>query len=262
VSGSVGFDRAADFYDETRDLDPAARQRLTDVLVREVVGKDVLEVGIGTGLVGLALARRGVWVSGVDLSERMLQKLVAKFERPGEVDVRVGDATALPYDTDSFDAVLSSQMLHLVDEWRTVLDELVRVVRPGGVVLIDLGNEPDSGWGGLWREVAWKFWDFAAPHGRRVPEVWTEGLVAAEMANRGLTGRPLPRVTAFQELSLADVISRLEQGLWSACWSLPADQLADAAERTRAWARERYPDLDTRHRIHRVIEWHAYDVAG
>jgi SAM-dependent methyltransferase len=260
--GELGFDRAADFYDATRDLDPAARERLTDVLVAEVRGMQTLEVGIGTGLVGLALARRGVPMSGIDLSPRMLDKLVEKFQTPDEVRLRQGSATDLPYADQSFDAVLTSQMLHLVDDWRTALDELRRVVRPAGKILIDLGNEPDSGWGGPWSQVARQFWTYAAPQGRRSPEVWSGNVVADDMAAPGWQVRALDRVLAFEDLSLADIITRLERGLWSACWSLPNEVVTDAARRTRAWAKHQYGDLDRSQRIERTVAWRAFRLSG
>jgi SAM-dependent methyltransferase len=253
------FDRAADFYDATRDLDAAGRQRLTDILVAEVAGRRCLEVGIGTGLVGLALARRGIPMWGVDLSERMLAKLVDKFTHPGEVRVVRADATALPLASGAFEVVLTSQMLHLVDDWRAALRELARVVRPDGVVLIDLGNDPDSGWGGPWAEAARKFWEFACPEGRREPAVWADNALRAEMQRLGFAARPLTAVESFGEFSVDDVISRLERGLWSACWALGPDRIAGAARRTRAWAVATFPDVSARHRVRRTISYWAYD---
>ncbi|KAA9381411.1 class I SAM-dependent methyltransferase [Microbispora cellulosiformans] len=256
-----GFDRAAPFYDETRDLDTAARRALTDILAEELRDRQSLEIGIGTGLVGLHLARKGVPVTGLDLSARMLHRLVGKFRRPNEVPVVRADATAIPFRSHTFDALLSSQMLHLIDDWRTVLDEMLRVVRPDGVILIDLGNEPDSGWGGPWREVGRQFWKHARPGGRRVPEVWADGVVEDELRSRGLVGRPLTTVTAHEVLSLNDIIDRLDRGLWSACWSLSAEQRHHAAALTREWATEQYGDLTKKHRIQRTVSWRAYDVA-
>lgn len=258
----VGFDRAADFYDETRDLDPAARRTLTDVLFDEVKDKACLEVGIGTGLVGLVLSRRGVSITGADLSARMLQKLAAKFHRPGEMNLARADATAQPFRSASFDAVLSSQMLHLVDRWRVALEECIRVVRPGGVILIDLGNEPDSGWGGPWREVSQKFWEYAQPAGHRLSDVWTDGVVEAELRGKGWEGRSLKSVTAVAELSLGDIIDRLDRGLWSACWTLPEAERHEAAQHARVWASSQFGDLDRKFRIARTITWHAYTAVS
>ncbi|MEU6743664.1 class I SAM-dependent methyltransferase [Streptosporangium sandarakinum] len=257
-----GFDQAADYYDETRDLDPTARRSLTDILLEEVKGKQCLEVGVGTGLVGLALSRRGVPIVGADLSSRMLARLAGKFDRPHEMGLVQADATKLPFRRASFDAVLSSQMLHLVDDWRRVLKECIGVLRPGGLLLIDLGNEPDSGWGGPWREVGRRFWEFARPEGRRMPEVWTDGLVDAELSNMGWIGRGLRKVTAFEHRSLGDIIDRLDAGLWSACWPLPEDMRHEAAERTRAWALATYGDLSERFRVERTIAWRAYTAVN
>lgn len=97
--------------------------------------RDVLEVGCGTGRVlsRLApLARRAV---GVDLSEGMLAHARARG-----LDVRQGDATALPFDDASFDAAVSFKVLAHVEDLPRALAEMARVVRPGGVVLAELYN--------------------------------------------------------------------------------------------------------------------------
>jgi SAM-dependent methyltransferase len=260
MGNRISFDRAADYYDATRDLDPAARRQLTAVLLEQVQGRTCLEVGIGTGLVGLELARHGVRVDGVDLSVRMLGKLVRKLDHRSQVRLVQADVADLPFPARCYDTVLASQMLHLLDDWRLALDEIVRVLRPGGRVVLDLGNEPDSGWGGPWSEVAAKFWSFAPPRARRRPEVWDGTVVEEEMERRGFVGRPLAKIEAFESLSLDDVICRLEQGLWSSCWSLSSRELTETAGRTRVWAKEVHEDLTVRHRIRRVIACRAYDA--
>jgi len=86
---------AARYDDDSAEMfDPAILEPVIDFL-GEMAGNDrVLELGIGTGRVALPLARRGVQIHGIDLSEAMVAKLRSK-PGGGEIDVTIGDfATA------------------------------------------------------------------------------------------------------------------------------------------------------------------------
>ncbi|RPI34483.1 MAG: class I SAM-dependent methyltransferase, partial [Chloroflexota bacterium] len=103
-------------------------------------GEHVLEIGFGTGHCLLALARavgsRGQ-VFGLDLSEGMAAISRQRLQKAGlvdRVDLRVGDATCLPFDPGSLDAVFMSFTLELFDtpELPVVLEQIQRALRPAG----------------------------------------------------------------------------------------------------------------------------------
>lgn len=101
-------------------------------------GGSVLEVGIGTGL---ALDYYGphVRVTGIDLSEDMLREAEARA-RKGRLKNLAGlhqmDARTLAFADASFDHVAAMHIMSVVPEPGRVLDEMARVVRPGGSVMI------------------------------------------------------------------------------------------------------------------------------
>jgi ubiquinone/menaquinone biosynthesis C-methylase UbiE len=104
-----------------------------------------LEIGAGTGFFSLNLRQAGVLseVSVSDLSPGMVQAAQANARRLGfEVDGRVGDAEHLPYDDDSFDVVVGHAVIHHVPEVEQALRECLRVLRPGGRLVI--AGEPTT----------------------------------------------------------------------------------------------------------------------
>jgi SAM-dependent methyltransferase len=100
-------------------------------------GEVVLDVGCGAGT-DLLLAARRVGPAGraigVDMTEAMRRRALAGAEACGlgTVDVRDGDAAALPVDDHSVDVVISNGVLNLVPDKRQAFAELARVLRPGG----------------------------------------------------------------------------------------------------------------------------------
>lgn len=114
-----------------------------------VEGQQVLDVACGTGVVARA-ARELVGpsgeVSGVDLNPAMVA--VAR-ERAPEIDWRVGDATSLPFDDESFDVAVCQSALFFFPDRAGACREMARVVRPGGKVALQtyaaLDEQPGYG---------------------------------------------------------------------------------------------------------------------
>lgn len=95
-------------------------------------GKRVVDVGCGTGVLTQMVAKRvgpeGVAV-GVDINAGMLN--IARKKAPG-IDWRQAPAEALPLDGDSFDSVVSQFALMYFEDQQVALEEMMRVLRPGG----------------------------------------------------------------------------------------------------------------------------------
>jgi len=98
-------------------------------------GRDLLEVGCGTGLLLERFAAMCKSAKGVDLSPGMLEKA-----RQRGLDVVEGSATALPFADASFDVAVSFKVLAHIPDIRTALSEMTRVVRPGGHVIAEFYN--------------------------------------------------------------------------------------------------------------------------
>jgi ubiquinone/menaquinone biosynthesis C-methylase UbiE len=110
-------------------------------LLPDLRGRRVLEVGCGTGNISLELARRGAAVVGLDVSGPML---AAAHQRAREQSFSAawirGGAAALPFPRNSFDGVISILALDFMADRPGILREMVRVLRPGGFLLLALLN--------------------------------------------------------------------------------------------------------------------------
>jgi SAM-dependent methyltransferase len=96
-------------------------------------GDRVLDVATGTGNGALIAAQRGAIVSGLDLTPKLLGVAAERAAAAGvEIDFVEGDAEALPYGDDSFDAVISMFGVMFAPNQQQAADELARVCRPGG----------------------------------------------------------------------------------------------------------------------------------
>jgi phosphatidylethanolamine/phosphatidyl-N-methylethanolamine N-methyltransferase len=105
--------------------------------LRIPAGAKVLEVGIGTGLSVDAYPGHAD-VIGIDLSQDMLDRAAQKMdpERHGHIRLQQGDALHLDFPDESFDFVTAFHVITVVPEPKRMLDEMVRVCRPGGRIVI------------------------------------------------------------------------------------------------------------------------------
>jgi SAM-dependent methyltransferase len=136
MARSISFDWIADRYDETRGGLARGRE-MAAVIDPYLEGADrVLEVGVGTGAVAVALRKRGRPVVGLDLS---IEMLVRAGDRLGARVVRA-DAHQFPIASGSLGAAYIVWVLHLVADPPGVLAECARALRRGGRLIITAGR--------------------------------------------------------------------------------------------------------------------------
>jgi ubiquinone/menaquinone biosynthesis C-methylase UbiE len=115
------------------------RGRLIEILAPRA-GERVLEVGPGTGYYTFEMAARldGGQVELFDIQQEMLDHVMREANRRGVTNVQpaLGDAQALPYGDDSFDAVVLITVLGEIPDQDRALSEIARVLRPGGRLIV------------------------------------------------------------------------------------------------------------------------------
>ncbi len=161
----------------------------------------VLEIGIGTGL-NLPYYPASCRLTGVDLSEEMLEKAIARVERlqMPNVTLKVMDATALDFGDDEFDKAVATYTISAVPDPIGVLREMRRVVKPGGILVILNHFRSD-------RQFAGRLEDWLAPVCTRLG--WKSNLEMAPLLEQvGLEPELLLRVNMFNGWRLIRCVNR------------------------------------------------------
>jgi len=130
------WDRMADMYAKSPVADEATYQRKlseTRSLLRPTMR--ILEFGCGTGTTAIHHAPYVRQIYAIDISDRMLNIARHKAQEAGVDNITFAHGT-LPnraVDSESFDAVLGLNVIHLMTNWRDVLTDVERILKPGGV---------------------------------------------------------------------------------------------------------------------------------
>lgn len=185
------------FLDEANKLSSVWKQPILDGL-RLRPGAQVLDVGCGMGAdvfdLAAAVGESG-HVTGVDFSETLIAEAVRRAaNRNLPVSFEVGDAQALRFPDQSFDAVRAERMLMHVPNAEQALSEMVRVLRQGGSMAVhDLDWETqfcDSPYKDITRKIALSFCD-GLKHGwigRRLPRLFRDfGMTEIAVSYRTVT---------------------------------------------------------------------------
>ncbi len=94
----------------------------------------VADIGCGAGSQSLMWAAEGHRVAGVDISDPLIQVARQRAEAQSfDVEFTVGSATQLPFPDASFDVVLTAELLEHLPDWKPCVDDVVRVLKPGGI---------------------------------------------------------------------------------------------------------------------------------
>lgn len=148
------YNSQAGKYDEVRFYDDKGifYKSLVDRILQEEItafikpsnDTKILDVATGTGRGAIALAKMGFNVTGVDLSEEMLKKArqKSKEERLENVNFELANARYLPFEDKSFDVIISLKFFHLMPNHvrRPIIEEMIRVVKPEGILLLEFAN--------------------------------------------------------------------------------------------------------------------------
>ncbi len=108
---------------------------------RWTTGRRVLDVACGEGYGSAFLARSAAYVAGVDVSAQAIAHAEQAYAKPGAVEFVQASCTRLPFPDLSFDVAVSFETLEHIEGQEAFLDELARVLAPGGVLILSCPNK-------------------------------------------------------------------------------------------------------------------------
>jgi ubiquinone/menaquinone biosynthesis C-methylase UbiE len=242
MTNSRSFDRAANYYDQTRQLlEPIATKGIPALVDAIGSGSRLLEVGAGTGRISIPLLERGVnWV-GCDLSLPMMKRFQEKYSSPR---IAQADATLLPFPTEHFDIVLTVHVMHLISAWRETLHEIRRVLVPGGAYINvstwasvgdSVGDKIREFWRGWLRE---RGVDAENPGARDFKDV------QEELSGLGATIGEIEAVRFPEAYTLREELERFASRNYSYTWDIPDAIFEESIKALHNWASAKYGDLD------------------
>jgi ubiquinone/menaquinone biosynthesis C-methylase UbiE len=243
---AISFDRAADFYDQTRAMPPDIADQVTQCILqlsRATSETHFFEPGIGTGRIALPLIERGYAYTGADISEQMMDKLRQKLaDQPHRLMLVNADITALPFEDGAFDVAIAAHILHLIADWRTALAEIRRVLKPQGVLIYF--HHPGSG----------------ATRHDPIDEQWRKilegysyrpsfvGAVTDDVLGyfeaQGLAMETVPVAQISRTRTVAEALQTYCDRIYSHLWQIPEPIFTPALEDLKSWVQQTYPNLD------------------
>ncbi|WP_421864998.1 class I SAM-dependent methyltransferase [Motiliproteus sp.] len=180
------WDGVAEKYAKKPVPDEAVYQRKLSESQRYLsADMDILEFGCGTGTTAIHHASHVRHIDALDISEAMLAIGREKAKNAAVENITFSRATLIEFkaETASLDAVLGLNVIHLIPDRRAVLDEVARILKPGGTFISSTGCLGNS---------YFRFIRFIAPIGKRLglmPDVFvmTEQQWAQEITAAGFT---------------------------------------------------------------------------
>lgn len=254
----INYSRNADGYD-ARHGNILGQDVVKDIASAAGItaGAKLLDFAAGTGRASIAYAKYGFAVTSVDVSVRMLDTLKAKADGL-PIETVIMDGKALPFDDDSFDVISAARVFYLIEEWQGILDEIKRVLKPGGVFLHDWGNgDPDEDWVRI-REALRLQLDTKNIETKFHPGVRSETTLNDYL--RHIEFSEITCVSAGEgvEHSLRDFIDLIAQKTCSYLWDIKDDICAKEVAELMQWASHEFEDLDNTFNLPRHCYWRLF----
>ncbi len=137
MSSKEYFDKVAGQWDHMRQGFFSDKVRKVAVAKAGIqAGKLAADIGAGTGFITEELVQNGLRVIAVDQSKAMLEEMKKKFGRFDTIEYRIGQFNNLPIQDESVDYSFANMYLHHVDSPLKAIEEMVRVLKPGGKIVV------------------------------------------------------------------------------------------------------------------------------
>ncbi len=275
---SVSFDPVAHLYDATRGFPELVTRQIVGAIEKATNANTqtrFLEVGVGTGRFAFPLAEAQHQYTGIDISEKMLSQLEEKLhtggwqekslswgslpdedaaqnldvhhfiqeDRQGTMRLAIADMTAIPFHDAAFDAVIAIHVFHLVRDWQKALQEVVRVLRPGGVLVRCWEEKWQESWNPGTQDIRNQWCTFVHELGGNTEHPGTsDQAVTAWLQQQGFKTEQMDLLTWQRQTTARAIFEGIAQRAWTSTQLVPDTIFAASLERLQQWIDEHYGD--------------------
>jgi ubiquinone/menaquinone biosynthesis C-methylase UbiE len=275
---SVSFDSVAHLYDATRGFPEPVIQQIVAAIEKTTNANTqtrFLEVGVGTGRFAFPLAEAEHQYTGIDISEKMLSLLEEKLHaggwqerslawgslpdedatrklaaqhfvqkgKQGTMRLAIADMTAIPFYDASFDAVIAIHVFHLVPDWQKALQEVVRVLRPGGVLVRCWNENWNEDWKPDSHNIKTQWCTIVQELGGNTEHPGTsEQTVTEWLQQQGCKTEQVEALTWQRPTTARAIFEEIAQRAWTSTLLVPDTIFPASLERLWQWIEEQYGD--------------------
>ncbi len=241
----IDYGHVAEDYEASRGLSAQFMKELMEDFINTCKLDPhtlVLDLGCGTGRLLRELADQKIPVIGIDISKGMLEKACLnqqswKYYRS---NLMAGDANALPFHRGLFSCIILIHLLHLLSDWKEVLSEAMRVLRPDGTLVMGIIPAPAHvstlmRFYTRRREELGYVYDHPGPH-------FTEVFDALKVEGAKVE---IHDIYADMKISLRRTLSYIDRRVFSSMWkNLPDVIHRQLMQEVRSFATSQFMSLD------------------
>ena len=256
----MSYKDVAKIYNDINNIPLDAADDLGRAVAKIVgEGATIMDFGGGAGRISVPIAKY-TDMTALDIEVEMLRasKLLAE-ERGINMRHVVGDVMGLPYPDNSFDAIITTNVLHQVPGWRDALLEAARIMKPGAPMIFGRDNLNEDSCAfrlrSKLREITGELDPDMRPTDAAGPTLFTYLME--------IGGRPVGRDVActwVETVSANDILSRMQNRTHNETWSLGNQIHGELMNRIREWADSEFDDLDAKEDVNWSFE--LFTVGG
>ncbi|GAB3096445.1 class I SAM-dependent methyltransferase [Aestuariicella hydrocarbonica] len=256
----MSYVEVAAIYNDINNIPLDAAQTLGKS-ISELVGEGatMMDFGGGAGRISVPIAAHTNMIA-VDIEHHML-KASKKLAEDRHIVARqaVGTVLQTPFASNTFDAVITTNVLHQIEMWRDALNEAARVLKPEGLFLIGRDVLDEESCAGILRSMSRYFTVDIAPE-MKPTDAAGPALFQKIQEMGGSMTRPVVASSWIEKVSANEILQRMEDGVHNETWSLSREVIDELMAKLRPWAQENIADLDAVEDV--KWEFHVYPISG